>query len=84
MKMQGKAILILPESNPEKTEGGIHIPATVKEQPLIGRVVDCGPGCEDVEIGNRVQYNRKGSSVLTIEDVDYHFIVEDQIAYIYE
>jgi co-chaperonin GroES (HSP10) len=84
MRTQGKAILILPESNPEQTEGGIHIPATVKEQPLIGKVVDCGNGCEEVRIGNRVQYNRKGSSIINIDNVEHHFITEDQINYIYE
>lgn len=84
MILQGRSILILPESNPEKTEGGIHIPATAKEQPLIGKAVLCGPGCEDVKQGNRVQYNRKGSSIINIDGVEHHFIVEDQIAYIYE
>lgn len=83
MRLQGKAVLILPESLPEKSEGGIHIPETVKEQPIIGNVVACGPGCEDVSQGNRVQYKRKGASVMIMDDVEYHFISEDQIVYIY-
>ena len=83
MKIQGKAVLILPESLPEKSEGGIHIPETVKEQPIIGNVVGCGPGCEDVAPGNRVQYKRKGASIMIIDDVEHHFITEEQIVYIY-
>lgn len=43
MRLQGKAVLILPENLPEKSEGGIHIPETVKEQPIIGNVVAVVP-----------------------------------------
>ncbi len=83
MKIQGKAVLILPENLPEKSEGGIHIPETVKEQPIIGKVIDRGPGCEDVSPGDRVQYKRKGASILIMDDIEYHFITEEQIVYIY-
>lgn len=83
MKIQGKAVLILPESLPEKSDGGIHIPATVKEQPMIGKIVACGPGCEDVSLGNRVQYKRASASTMIMDDKEYHFITEDQIVYIY-
>lgn len=84
MKLQGKAVLILPDDNPEKTDGGIMIPKTVEEKPLTGKVTDCGPGCEEVHVGNRVIYNRKGSSVIQIDEVEYHFISEHQISYIYD
>ena len=83
MKIQGKAVLILPESLPEQSNGGIHIPKTVKEQPIIGKVVACGPGCEDVAAGDRVQYKRAGASTMIMDDTEYHFIVEEQIVYIY-
>lgn len=84
MRVQGKALLILPEDNPEKTEGGIHIPATATDKPNIGWVIEAGPGCENAKKGDRIQYNRKGSSIINIDDIEHHFISEDQIAYIYE
>lgn len=59
MRLQGKAVLILPENLPEKSEGGIHIPETVKEQPIIGNVVACGPGCEDVSQGTGCSISEK-------------------------
>lgn len=84
MRVQGKALLVLPENNPEKSEGGIQIPATVKEKPNIGCVIEAGAGCVDAKIGDRIQYHRKGSSVITIDEVEHHFIDENQITYIYE
>jgi co-chaperonin GroES (HSP10) len=82
MKVQGKAILVLPDENPDKTEGGIIIPLDAKK-PSSGKVVDCGPGCELVKPGDRVQYHRGGASVISIEEVDHHFIIEDHIFYIH-
>jgi len=78
MKVQGRGILIKPDENPEKTKGGIINPI-VKEQPNTGLVVQVGDGCEICTAGDRIQYKRKGASIIYLEDVEHHFIIEEQI-----
>jgi co-chaperonin GroES (HSP10) len=83
MEIQGKAVLVLPDDNPDKTAKGVIIPRTVKKKPNSGRVVDVGPGCQQVRKGDQIQYARKGGSVIIIDDVEHHFVIEDQIFYIH-
>lgn len=78
MRLQGKAILILPDYNPEKTKGGIINPVEVKA-PDSGKVLECGAGCEITSPGDQVQYKRKGAHVIHIDGVEQHFIIEEQI-----
>lgn len=82
MRLQGKAILILPDDNQEKTKSGIINPV-MKEKPNTGRVTHHGPGCELVQVGDFVQYKRKGASIMYIEGIEYHFIIEEQIVFIH-
>jgi co-chaperonin GroES (HSP10) len=83
MRVQGKALLVMPEDNPEKTDKGILIPDAA-EKPNIGRVQECGAGCEFVKPNDRIQYNRKAASVLEVEGEIYHFIIEDQVFFVYD
>lgn len=82
MDLQGKAILILPDDNQEKTKGGIINPV-MKEKPNTGEVISHGPGCEIVQVGDAVQYKRKGASVAMLEGVEHHFIIEEQIVFVH-
>lgn len=78
MKLQGKAILVKPDENPDKTKGGIINPIE-KDKPNTGVAIQCGLACTVVEEGDRIQYKRKGASIIHLEDVEHHFIIEDQI-----
>jgi co-chaperonin GroES (HSP10) len=78
MRLQGKSILVLPDENPEQTKGGIINPI-VKDKPNAGVVMDCGPGCEVCEVGDHIQYKRKGASIINIDGQEQHFIIEEQI-----
>lgn len=83
MILQGKAVLIKPDKLPERTKTGrLIIPATAKDLPQTGRVVLCGPECEEVSIGNRVHFGRKAASVISIEGEEHYFVNEDKILYI--
>lgn len=84
MRLQGKTILILPDDPPERSEGGVLIPKTVKEKPNEGIVLDIGPGCELAHRGSRVQYPRKQANVMQIGGVEHHLIIEDQLFYVYD
>lgn len=83
MELQGKAILILPDDNPEETQGGIAIPKTVKKKPISGKVVDVGPAVEEVSKGDKVLYARKAASKITVGETEYHFAMESMISYIF-
>ena len=82
MRLQGKSILVLPDDAPRETKGGIINPLSLKK-PITGKVIDCGPGCESVRPGNQVQYKTKGASIIMIDGVAHHFIIEEQIFFVY-
>ena len=45
-------IVVKPQEAEEKTAGGIVLPDSAKEKPLIGTVVSVGP-CKMLDSGNR-------------------------------
>ena len=81
MKLQGSNILVKPEKK-IKTFGGIHLTPSAQKSP-IGMVLDTGPGCEEVKIGDRIHYTPKKAHIVEIEGQELHFIPEGDIAYIY-
>lgn len=78
MRLQGNSILVKPDENPDKTKGGIINPLS-KDKPNTGTVVQVGRACEICVAGDKIQYKRKGASVMDYEGVEHHFIIEDQI-----
>lgn len=82
MEAQGKAVLILPDALPERTSKGIIVPATAKEKPNRGIVIEAGHACTEVSTGDKVHYARKSASIVMIKGVEHHFIFEDKIFYI--
>lgn len=55
-------VLVLPNPAEEKTAGGLYIPDTAKEKPLVGKVVAAGPGTSEIEMevkeGDTVMYGK--------------------------
>ncbi len=60
-------IVIKPSPADEKTKGGIILPDTAKEKPVIGEVVAAGPGRKtddgktvpmEVKVGDKVLYGK--------------------------
>lgn len=82
MKLQGKSVLILPETVPEKT-GKIINPDTTKKSGT-GEVIDCGMGCETPLKGKKVMYDMKSVSIIRLEGIEHHFTTEDKIYHYYE
>ena len=68
-------VLVLPNPAEEKTAGGLFIPDTAKEKPLMGKVVAVGPGTKDVKMevkeGDEVLYGKYSGQELTIDGVEY-------------
>ena len=68
-------VVILPNPAEEKTAGGLFIPDTAKEKPLMGTVKAVGPGTADVKMevkeGDVVMYGKYAGTEIHIDGIDY-------------
>lgn len=68
-------VLILPNPAEEKTAGGLIIPDTAKEKPLVGKVVAAGPGTPEikmeVKVGDEVLYGKYAGTEIHVDGEDY-------------
>ena len=76
-------VLILPAAAEEKTAGGLFIPDTAKEKPLMGKVVAAGPGTADVKMevkeGDMVLYGKYSGTEIHFEGEDYLIMKQSDI-----
>ena len=68
-------VVILPNPAEEKTAGGLFIPDTAKEKPLMGTVKAVGPGTAEVKMevkeGDVVMYGKYAGTEIHIDGNDY-------------
>ena len=80
-------VLVLPNPAEEKTAGGLFIPDTAKEKPLVGKVVAVGPGTADVKMevkeGDTVLYGKFAGTELNIDGEDYLIMRQNDILAVY-
>ena len=78
-------VLIKPEEPEEKTAGGIYLPESAQEKPLIGTVLATGPGKlnddgsrtePSVKKGDNVLYGKYSGTEVDI-DGDQHMILRE-------
>lgn len=71
----------------EKSVGGIIIPDTAKEKPLIGEVIAVGTD-EDlqkiIKVGDKILYGKYGGTEVDIEDKKYLIVSRSDILAIIE
>lgn len=81
-------IIIKPSAAEEKTKGGIILPDTAKEKPVIGEVVAVGPGRKsddgnmvpmEVKTGDKVLYGKYSGTEVTIDGQEYLIMRESDI-----
>ena len=76
-------VLVLPNPAEEKTAGGLFIPDTAKENPLMGKVVAVGPGTADVKMevkeGDTVLYGKYAGTEINIDGTDYLIMKQSDI-----
>ncbi len=81
-------VVVKPQEAEEKTAGGIVLPDTAKEKPLMGKVVAVGTGKlldngkraqMSVKKGNTVLYGKYGGSDIEIDDQEYKILHESEI-----
>jgi len=86
-------VLVKYTDEAEKTAGGLYIPDTAKEKPQRGEVVSTGPGkiTDDgklqpmaVKAGDKVLFDKYSGSKVTMDDVEYLIIREEDILGILE
>ena len=87
IKPLSERVLVLPNPAEEKTAGGLFIPDTAKEKPLVGKVVAVGPGTADVMMevkeGDTVLYGKFAGTELNIDGVDYLIMRQNDILAVY-
>jgi chaperonin GroES len=88
VKPLSDSIIIKPSPAEEKTRGGIILPDTAKEKPVIGEVVAVGPGRKsddgkivpmEVKAGDKVLYGKYSGTEVTIDGQEYLIMRESDI-----
>jgi chaperonin GroES len=88
MKPLADRVLIKPSPADETSRGGIILPDTAKEKPVIGEVVAVGPGkltddgkkiLPDIKVGDKVLYGKYSGTEVTIEGIDYLIMREADV-----
>ena len=86
-------VVVKPQEAEEKTAGGIVLPDTAKEKPMMGKVVAVGDG-KVLDNGKRaalavkkndvVLYGKYGGSDVEVDGVEYKILRESEILGIVE
>jgi chaperonin GroES len=88
LKPLGDRVLVKPEESKEEKRGGIIIPDTAKEKPLMGKVIAAGPGKVDdkgqriamnVKAGDMVMYGKYAGNEVKVDDEELMIMNEDDI-----
>ena len=88
VKPLGDRVVIKPMLAEEKTKGGIFLPDTAKEKPVVGEVVATGPGRKaddgkvialDLKVGDHVLYGKYSGTETSIDGQDYLIMRESDI-----
>ncbi|AQT70249.1 co-chaperonin GroES [Anaerohalosphaera lusitana] len=86
-------VVVKPQEAEEKTAGGIVLPDSAKEKPLMGEVVAIGTGKllengsrgeMSVKKGDTVLYGKYGGSDVEVEGTEYKILREAEILGIVE
>ena len=81
-------VVIKPSPAEEKTKGGIILPDTAKEKPVVGEVVAAGPGrkgddgkivAPELKVGDKVLYGKYSGTEVTFDGQEYLIMRESDI-----
>jgi chaperonin GroES len=84
----GDRIVIKASPAEEKTKGGIILPDTAKEKPVVGEVVAAGPGRKsddgklvpmDLKVGDKVLYGKYSGTEVNYDGQEYLIMRESDI-----
>lgn len=86
-------VLVKYSEEAEKSKGGLYIPDTAKEKPQRGEIIAVGPGKitddgklqkMDVKVGDMILFDKYSGSKITMDDIEYLIIREEDILGILE
>ena len=81
-------VLVAPSEAEAKTAGGIVLPDTAKEKPMMGKVVACGPGVltdsgerakMEVKVGDVILYGKYTGAEIEVDGDKMLIIRESDI-----
>ena len=81
-------IVVKPEEAEETTAGGIVLPETAKEKPLMGKVIAVGPGKildngkraeMDVKKNDTVLFGKYGGNDIKIDGIEYKILRQSDV-----
>ena len=76
-------VLVKPNPAEEKTAGGLFIPDTAKEKPLMGKVIAAGPGTAEVKmevkVGDTVLYGKYAGTEVHADRKSYIIMRQSDI-----
>lgn len=85
IKPLGERIVVKPEKQEEKTEGGIYLPETAtKDKPQKGEVIAVGPDFKGVKKGDTVIFAKYGGTEVKLGDEEYLVLGEDDVLAVLE
>jgi chaperonin GroES len=88
MKPLADRVIVKPAPAEEKTKGGLIVPDTAKEKPVIGEVIAIGPGkvtddgkkiAPEVKVGDKILYGKYSGTEVTVEGEEYLIMREADI-----
>jgi len=88
IKPLGDRVVIKPSAAEEKTKGGIILPDTAKEKPVVGEIVAVGPGKKseegkliplDLKVGDKVLYGKYSGTEVTVDGQEYLMMRESDV-----
>ncbi len=86
-------VLVKYSEEAEKSEGGLYIPDSAKEKPQKGEIIAIGLGKVtddgklqkmDVKLGDVILFEKYSGSKITMDNVEYLIIKEDDVLGIVE
>jgi chaperonin GroES len=63
----------------EKTAGGLYIPDSAKEKPQSGKVEAVGDDVKSLKVGDKILFDRYSGSKISIDNVEYLIIKEEDV-----
>ena len=81
-------VIVKPSPAEEKTKGGIILPDTAKEKPVVGEVIATGPGrkgddgklvASELKVGDKVLYGKYSGTEVMLDGQEYLIMRESDI-----
>ena len=62
-----------------KTAGGLYIPDSAKEKPQSGKVEAVGAEVKQLKVGDKILFDRYSCSKISIDNVEYLIVKEEDV-----